>query len=724
MKRERLLTKTGKRLRLRLIESHVTPFLNAARDYALEDWHVLPVEPRGKKPLIKDWPRQASNDLDKINAWWKKTPEANVGILTGSVSGLFVLDVDAPHGGDDALRQLEAGHGALPKTLRAATGSGHHYYFRYPHNCDIKTSANSLGPGLDVRGVGGFVVAPPSVHPNGSVYKWDSSANYLDSDVAEAPDWLINLCVRTNKPRPQTGNNDDVIFTEGHRNDNLTSLGGCMRDRGMSHEAIEAALIEENIKRCNPPLSEEEVRGIAASVSRYEPGVNQEDEAELQRLAKLSQIEYEHQRNKAAEQLGCRKKTLDEEVMKRRQGVKHVDTMDELIQGVTPWPEAVNASELLEEISNVIAKYIVLPDGAADVLTLWAAHAHVFHAFQHTPKLNITSPEPECGKTLLLDVLETLTPKALRTENVTTAVLFRLIDKESPTLLIDEYDSFLKQNVELIGALNAGHKRGGQHFRCVGDSNEVKGFKTFAPVALAGIRVLRGPLGSRSIVIQLKRARRNEIKNQFDSRHVEYEQKLNRQLARWAKDNIEQFKTLDPVLPPDMYNRQADNWRPLFAIAENVGGTWPERLKNAFILLTNNEDREDTAGVMLLKDIKNIFDDKDVDKLFSRDLVEELVALEDRPWCDWKYGKPLTQKSLAWLLKPFRISSHTIRSSSCILKGYNREEFEDAFNRYLSCPSPDTPSQNVTTLQVNNDATTSVFKRRNKKRKRKFKVHQ
>jgi len=403
-------------------------------------------------------------------------------------------------------------------------------------------------------------------------------------------------------------------------------------------------------------------------------------------LANLSSIEYDQVRRNEAKQLGIRVSTLDAKVQTERLQYFQNDTKqgNVFLNDPEPYPESVNINDVLDEISQLFTKYLVLPEGAAEILTLWAAHTHVFDAFQHTPRLNITSPESECGKTLLLDVLETVTPKSLRTENVTTAVLFRIIDKESPTLLIDEYDTFLKGNNELRGGLNAGHKRGGQHLRCDGDSNEVKAFKTFAPVALAGIRALTGTLSSRSIVIQLKRAKKSEIKQHFDSRHIEHEQKLIRKLARWAKDNAEQLKAIEPELPPDLYNRPADNWRPLFAIAENVGEGWPERLKNAYVLLTNNEDVEDTASVMLLEDINGIFETKYTDKITSSEIVDELANMEERPWPEWgKAGKPITTRQIARLLKPFGIKPKTLRFETSTKKGYIIDNFKDTFERYL-----------------------------------------
>src|SRR5262249_7014516 len=162
--------------------------------------------------------------------------------------------------------------------------------------------------------------------------------------------------------------------------------------------------------------------------------------------------------------------------------------------------------------------YLVLPEAAAEALALWCAHAHAFEAFVHTPRLNFYAPEKGCGKTTGLDVVATLTPRSLRTENITAPILFRLVEAQRPTLLLDEADKILHQADELCGLLNAGHKRGAMALRCEGENNVVRGFRAFAPAAIAGIGSLPGTLTDRSIMIRLARAKPDEIKVRFDPR--------------------------------------------------------------------------------------------------------------------------------------------------------------------------------------------------------------
>ena len=181
-----------------------------------------------------------------------------------------MLDLDSQDG-ERVLGELELENGELPETVRALTRNGRHFYFRLPAGTDVRNSASKIAPGIDVRGTGGYVVAPPSPHPDGGSYQWDETAGPDDVAVAEAPHWLLELVkVSPNGDRPAPAAPVGDVIPSGVRNATLTSLAGTMRWRGMSEDAIVAALLEENA-RCEPPLSDSEVRTVAASVARYQP---------------------------------------------------------------------------------------------------------------------------------------------------------------------------------------------------------------------------------------------------------------------------------------------------------------------------------------------------------------------------------------------------------------------------------------------------------------------
>src|SRR5262249_5427869 len=142
-----------------------------------------------------------------------------------------------------------------------------------------------------------------------------------------------------------------------------------------------------------------------------------------------------------------------------------------------PWPEPVSLAEILHQVANRYRTYLFLPPGAANAIALWTVHTHCFQAFRLSPRLNLQSPEPGCGKTTALDVIASMVPRAVRTENLTAPVLFRLVDQFQPTMLLDEVDSYLPQAEELRGLLNAGHKRGACAYRCAGEGNSLRAFK-------------------------------------------------------------------------------------------------------------------------------------------------------------------------------------------------------------------------------------------------------
>jgi Bifunctional DNA primase/polymerase, N-terminal/AAA domain/Primase C terminal 1 (PriCT-1) len=258
--------------------------LEAALAYAARGWPVFTLHTiingtcschnpgctnPGKHPRTLHGFKEATTDKGRIREWWATQSQSNIGLVTGSTSGLIVLDVDAGKGGDDTLLELERKHGSLSKTVEALTGGGgRHLFFAHPGGV-VRNSSGRLGPGLDVRGNGGYVVAPPSRHVSGRAYGWDCTAHPDDVPVAPAPAWLLALL--KDRPAQQSEAGSSTPIPDGQRNQTLTSLAGSMRRRGMSPAAIEAALLAENTARCRPPLSDEEVRAIATSVARYAP---------------------------------------------------------------------------------------------------------------------------------------------------------------------------------------------------------------------------------------------------------------------------------------------------------------------------------------------------------------------------------------------------------------------------------------------------------------------
>lgn len=247
--------------------------LDAALAYAARGWRVFPCQDRGKEPRIKKWQELATTDEATIRRWWQKWPEANVAIATGAGSNLFVLDVDFEKGGDASLCSLIEAHGDL-ETARVQTGAGLHFYFQHPGR-EIRNNAGRLGEGLDGRGDGGYVIAPPSAHPNGACYEW-----LKVSPTAPIPERLLKRLTEEKRPtatpsttkghaRGKSAAGIGAVIPEGERNETLFRIGCAMRGQGAEYDEIESSLLETNAARCAPPLPDDEVRKIAASAAKY-----------------------------------------------------------------------------------------------------------------------------------------------------------------------------------------------------------------------------------------------------------------------------------------------------------------------------------------------------------------------------------------------------------------------------------------------------------------------
>jgi hypothetical protein len=390
----------------------------------------------------------------------------------------------------------------------------------------------------------------------------------------------------------------------------------------------------------------------------------------------------------------------------------------------------VEGAGLLDEIYEHVRRFVNLTVVQALIVSLWVAHTYVIAAADATPYLAITSPEKRSGKSRLLEVLASLVAIAWLTGGVSAAALYRKIDRDSPTLLLDESDAAFKGDKEyaevLRGTLNTGHRRGGTHDCCVKEDGNItiKAFSTFCAKAIAGIGKLPDTVADRSIHFCMKRKARSEKVERWRLRNVKAEtDRLRERLEAWGVQNIEKLRGARPALPEALSDRQQDGAEPLLAIADLAGGKWPEAARAALVSLCGRaQAADDSPGTQLLSDIRQIFKTKDTDRLPSAELATALAEIETSPWGEWKNGKPITFSKVASLLKPFGISPHNIRIESKIPKGYEVSDFEDAWARYLDpgdgpadSPAdthhgPPPNSSNATPLQVNTGAASSVFR--------------
>jgi putative DNA primase/helicase len=449
-------------------------------------------------------------------------------------------------------------------------------------------------------------------------------------------------------------------------------------------EDIEAATVR--VKPPAPDWMKEFVAGIPDK-PLPPPMLSKKARPEVERLASLPIDVYEAERKAAAEKLGMRAGTLDGVVKTIRQpltgGLMH-------IRAVEPSPDPVDGAQLLEELAAAIERYVKLPAGGAVVAALWVLHSHTVEAAFLSPILLISSPVYGCGKTSLLTVLRELVQRPLATSNISPAALFRCIEKYQPTLVIDEADTFAKLSDELRNILNAGHTRALAYVvRTTGDNHEPKSFSTFGAKVLAAIGKMPPTVVSRSVQIKMKRLAAGESVERLRLDRLDHLKPLAQRAARWALDHIEQLPAADPDIPANLRNRHADNWRPLLAIADAAGGDWPRLARHAAELLDEPDD-DDTLGLVLLGDIRELFEQRGDPHLTSADIVEHLVGLESRKWAELNNGKQLSKNRLAALLKQFDVTPRSVRVGDRTPKGYHVADFTDAFSRYLP---PNEPQQ-------------------------------
>lgn len=415
--------------------------------------------------------------------------------------------------------------------------------------------------------------------------------------------------------------------------------------------------------------------------------------AKVAELAELDAHQYDRKRTDVAKQLGVRKTILDAAVQAARNDNSDGLTPGFSVEPTEPWESPVQGAELLAAITAELKKYLAMPELAPEAVALWTIHTHIFDAFWCTPYLAIESPLPSCGKSTLLSAVGFLANKTVSASNISAAALFRTIEKYQPTLMLDEAETFLRHDAnELRGIVNSGHSKNNPYvFRCVGDDDEPRGFLTYCPKAMCSIGPLPTTIESRSIVIKMRRKQPGERLERFREDRANQFLDLSRQSARWALDNIEELTRGDPEMPPGIADRAEDNWRPLLAIADRAGGDWPRLAREAAVALSGEITASDAFGVVLLKDIRGIFEETGWQTITPSDLCQRLAELEASPWQEFKNGRALTSNMLGRMLRDFGIHSDQQGGGKNNKRVYQLCDFEDSFMRY-------TPVNSITSV--------------------------
>jgi putative DNA primase/helicase len=416
-------------------------------------------------------------------------------------------------------------------------------------------------------------------------------------------------------------------------------------------------------------------------------------EAEIKRLAKLTLIEYESERIDAANRLNMRASILDRMVDDARP--KDDDNNGEgravRIVDIEPWPDPVDGQTLAAALVAAVKRYVVMRDDHADAIAFWNLHTWLVNEFYISVRLAITSPTKGCGKTTVLRLLNIISRRPKRSGSISPPALFRAVEKFQPTLLLDETEKYVEHGSDLHALLNEGHCKGASVMRVLGDKLELREFGVYGAAAFARNGAMPDDLDQRSIVIELQRRKADEAIEELREDHCEPLLQLARMCARWAADHATEVRGQDPDLG-ELINRGGDNWRPILAIANVVGGEWPSRLMRAARKIAPRESS--SYGVVLLGDIKAIAADKQTDRLSSSELAATLAEIEGRPWAEWgRTGKPISANQVARLLKEYRIVSGNIRIGEMVVKGYYLHQFQEAFERYLAPSGPNPLSE-------------------------------
>jgi hypothetical protein len=354
----------------------------------------------------------------------------------------------------------------------------------------------------------------------------------------------------------------------------------------------------------------------------------------------------------------------------------------------TPAGPRPDLAAALAAAHRLLVRHVVFPtDHAAVAATLWAGHAHQVDRFDSTPRLAFLSPEPGSGKSRALEVLGTLVPNPMHAVNATPAALFRSVsDLEGlPTILFDEIDTVFgpkaKDNEEIRGFLNAGHRKGAVAYRCVGlgTVQKVVAFPAYSAVAVAGLHNIPDTIASRSIVVRMRRRKPSEAVQPWRLRD-EPAGHLVRDLLAAAMERT--ALPADPVLPGGVADRPADVWEPLLSVAQAAGGPWPDLAAAAclhFVEAVATEAKE-SLPVLLLRDLRTVF--ADVDALHSGDILTGLHALDESPWSNLR-GAPLDARGLARMLGSYGVRSVQVFRDGRNQRGYRRADLYDPWQRYL-----------------------------------------
>jgi Protein of unknown function (DUF3631)/Domain of unknown function (DUF3854) len=395
------------------------------------------------------------------------------------------------------------------------------------------------------------------------------------------------------------------------------------------------------------------------------------------------------------------------ELVKPTQPVPQQNSVSTPAPALRPPPPpfgSIDGAALLDEVDSYLGCYVVHPNAVGrQTHTLWVAHTHLMECWESTPRLGFLSPEPASGKTRALEVTEPLVPRPVHAVNTTPAYLFRKVSDPAglPTILYDEIDTVFgpraKDNEEIRGMLNAGHRKGAVAGRCAvrGKVIETEELPAYCGVVLAGLNDLPDTIMTRTIVERMKKRAPSEKVKPWRMRIDGPKGRvLGKRLAEWADSVRDRTKDYWPEMPEGLDDRNADKWEPLLAVADMAGGHWPKTARVAAVAaVADSKAGTPSLGVQLLHDIRSIFSKHNSVALVASVITSNLKEIEESPWSSIKRdGSGIDARELAKRLNPYGIGSRNARDGfDAVRKHYFPKDFADAWDRYLPAETPETP---------------------------------
>ena len=360
-----------------------------------------------------------------------------------------------------------------------------------------------------------------------------------------------------------------------------------------------------------------------------------------------------------------------------------------------PSTDPVSGADLASRLEAILRLYVVLPEPAYVAVVLWILLTFVFDRFAICPLLVFTSPTLRCGKTTIMALLSALVLRPFKTSNASRATLYRMASWR-PTLLLDEFETYSRGDDVMRGIINSGHCKSQAFVLRSGLSGLTK-FSTWFPKSIAMIGSPAPTIADRSVIVPMRSRAPSEKVEPLRFDRLSDFQPLVQQAARWALDHGEELARAEPLVPPEVQSDRArDNWRPLLAIAEALGGDWAARTRQAALELSAvvDDGLRGDVGLLLLHDMQTIFDTRKSDRVDTTTILSDLAAMDERPWPTFSGGRAMGAERLANLLKPFGIHSQKWSDGGAkrdFHRGYFRQDFAKAFASYLPQNPPNPP---------------------------------